>query len=87
MNEFKWYRILNKDEFVATQLPSYEATVDLDEVGEKQVVVMKGVGVSLLFNDTLLPVNLNGKNPFRFGRQAVFIDANNDIHLGVYVED
>jgi hypothetical protein len=83
----RWYRLVNRQDFIDTGLPSFEAKVNLESIGETTVIVTRGVGVSLFFQDAFLPVNLNGKNPFRFGLHSVYVDQNDDLWLGVIGED
>lgn len=84
---FNWYRLINQQAFLDTNLTSYEVTVSLEDIGETSLMIVRGVGVSIVYDNEIYPVNLNGKNPFRFGLRAVNLDANGDIWFGVYVED
>ncbi len=83
----KWYRLVNRTEFLNTNLPSYEAKVNLEDIGETTIMITKGVGVSIFFQDAFLPVQMNARNPFRIGLHAVYVDQNDDLWLGVIVED
>jgi hypothetical protein len=80
---YKWYNIINQDDFIAMGFSSKQLEVDLEDIGVKTVLVTKGVGVSILYDGVFLTVNLNNNNPFEFDSHAVYIDANNDIWLGV----
>lgn len=79
------YLIFNLDDFNALDLVSKTYQVILEDIGQKDVLVTKGVGVSMLYDDVFLPINLNDKNPFEFEDHAVFIDENNDVYLGILV--
>ena len=87
MSRFDWYRLFNHQEFLNLDVPSAEFDVVLDGVGLKTVLVTRGIATSILFDDTFLTINLNGKNPFRYDTTAVFIDQYDDVWLGVYFEN
>jgi hypothetical protein len=84
MEGFNWYRLFNLDDFEDTGLPSYEFTVELTGIGVKEVLITKGNSTSITYGDTMLTINLNNKNPFRYGERAVFLDDNSDVWLGIY---
>lgn len=83
---FDWYFLISKTEFEATGLTSFEGTVVLKGQGLKTFLVTKGNLISFLFDDILLPINMNNKNPYRYGTYAVFLDASDDVWLGIYRE-
>lgn len=81
---FMWYRIFNLTEFLATDLISRNYTLELENVGIKDVLVTNGKTVSVTYEDVMLSINLNGKNPFVFEGHAVFLDsATQDVYLGL----
>ena len=84
---YDWYNIINLVEFEALSLVSKEVEVIFEGVGLKTLLVVKGNYVSVVFDDTLLAVNMNAKNPFEFDSKAVYLDANNDIWVGIANED
>jgi hypothetical protein len=84
--EFDWYNIINYDDFIDLGLPSTTVQVILEGIGLVDILVTKGIGVSLKYDDVFLMVNLNSNNPFAFDGHAVYIDADNDIWLGIEVE-
>jgi hypothetical protein len=81
---FNWYRLFNLDDFLGLALPSYSFTVDLVGIGEKDILVTKGNYTSIVYEDAFLSINLNDTNPLRFGENAVFLDDNSDVWLGIY---
>lgn len=80
---FDWYKIINQDEFLALDLVSKEVTLLLTGLGQKTILVTKGNLVSITYGDTTLSVGMNNSNPFIFNGLAVYLDANDDIWLGV----
>ncbi len=87
MNLYNWFFIFNADEFAALDLVSKTYTVILAGVGQKDVLVTQGVGIGITYEGVFLPLNLNGKNPFGFETFASYIDAENNVWLGVPVEN
>jgi hypothetical protein len=83
---FNWYRLFNHQEFLDLDLPSVEFDVVLD-TRPVTVLVTRGIETSVTVDDTVLTINLNGKNPFRYGERAVFLDPNGDVWLGVFSAD
>ena len=80
---YTWYKIFNKDDFDALGLPSVEYTVIFEGIGEKTIVAFQGNRLSVLFDDIFLTVNLNSNNPFELDSRGVYIDANNDVYVGI----
>lgn len=81
---FNWYRIFNLTEFLATQLVSRTYTLELENVGIKDILATNGKTVSITYDDVMLSINLNGKNPFVFEGKAVYLaDATQDVYLGL----
>lgn len=84
---FNWYRLFNQQEFLDLDLVSVEFDVALEGLGTKNVMIAKGIDVSIFVDGTFLTIGLNGKNPFRYKEYAVFLDDNEDVWLGVYRDD
>lgn len=78
-----WYRLFNRADFLATGLPSYEVQVELVGIGIRNILITQGIATSITVDDTMLTIDLNDRNPFRYGSRAVFIDENDDVWLGV----
>jgi len=86
MNTYTWFKIFNKTDFEALGLVSRSYTVFLQGVGQRTIVATKGNYLSVLFDDIFLPINLNTNNPFEMDSRAVYLDANNDVWVGVLNE-
>lgn len=84
---YDWYLIFNKAEFEALGLVSKTYSLDLEGLGEKEIQVFEGNFISIVYDGVMLPVNMNLKNPFEFEGYAIYIDENEDIFLGVAVEN
>lgn len=87
---FDWYKIFNLTEFEATGLVSRTVTVFMEGIGTQEILITKGNLVSMMYADTLLPVEFLDKNPYsRAGDDhtyAVFKDEAADVWLGIGVE-
>ncbi len=79
------YKIFNRTEFEATGLTSKTYTVNLDGIGEKDILVTKGELIGMLYEGVFLTLDLNGANPFEFDGFAIYEDENHDVHLGIEV--
>lgn len=88
---FTWFKIFNKTEFQALDLVSKTYTLVLEGVGRKDIMVTQGDLVSILYEGIFLPLQLNDVNPFiKLADNdydelayAIYIDANNDVYLGI----
>ena len=81
---FNWFLIFNLTEFLATNLVSRSYELELEGIGIKDVLVTNGKTVSITYEDAMLSINLNGKNPFVFEGHAVFLDAaTQNVYLGL----
>lgn len=83
---YTWYKIFNKTEFLALDLVSKEYTLSLEGVGQKSILVTLGNELSVVYDGVTLVVEFNGANPFEFDGHAVYIDTNDDVHLGIAAE-
>lgn len=80
---FNWYRIFKLTEFLDTMLVSRVYTLELENIGIKDVLVTNGKTVSITYEDVMLPLNLNGKNPFIFEGKAIYLKPETqDVYLG-----
>lgn len=83
--QYRWFKILNRLEFDALGLVSKTYTWDLEGVGLKSILVTKGIGYAMLYDGVFLPLQLNDSNPFAIDQRAIYIDANNDVFLGIEI--
>lgn len=83
---YKWFKIFNNTEFLATGLVSRTYTFNLETVGQKDILATNsGDNVGITYNGKFLIIGLNGNNPFSFEGHAVYLDSNNDVFLGIAV--
>lgn len=84
---YSWYKIFNKIEFEALGLVSRTYTLNLEGIGQREILVTKGNFISALYDGVHLVLGLNDKNPFEFEGHAIFLDESNDVWIGVLIED
>jgi hypothetical protein len=87
MRIYDWYRVINLTAFENTGLVSRNVQVILGQLGLKNILVVKGNLISILYDDILLSIDLNGKNPFEFENHAVYVDDSYQIWLGILNEN
>lgn len=84
---FDWYRIFNVNEFEALGLISKTYTLELEGLGFKDILVTKSNFLSLTYEGVFLSVGLNDRNPFSMDGFAVYKNDNDDIFLGIAVDE
>lgn len=85
---YTWYKIFNLTAFNALDLVSKAYTLDLEDLGQKTILVTKGNLVSITYEGIFLSINLNGHNPFEFDGHAVYLHADTqDVYLGIAVDE
>jgi hypothetical protein len=86
--EYNWYKVGNRADFIALDIPSLDQEVFLEDVGLVTVSLYNsGSGISLKYDDVFLRAFLNDKNEFYFDDHAIFILENEDIALGIKIEE
>ena len=85
--EFNWFILFNRSEFEGLDLVSRLLNVTLEGIGEKEILITQGNELAITYEGVFLPVSFTGKNPFLKDSLAVFEDANENIWLGVGIEE
>lgn len=83
--QYTWFKIFNRTEFLALNLVSKTYTHNLQGIGQKDILVTRGNGIGVLYDDVFLTLDL-GDNPFVMDDRALYIDALNDVYVGIAVE-
>jgi len=81
MNWFRLFRLPNFDDLGLT---STQISVALEGYGLHDILICKGNETSILYEGVFLTINMNGKNAFRLDDNAVYLDSNDDVWLGIY---
>lgn len=78
-----WYNIGNKAEFEAKGIPQEVFTKELEDLGQQEIVFLKGFSFSVIFMGEMLTPVLNNRNPFDGEKVACYIDPeNSDVWVG-----
>lgn len=84
---FRWFKIFNTEEFDALGLVSKTYTWNLEGVGERNILVTKGENYGITYEGVFLSLLLNGENPNIFDGHAIYVDADDNVYLGIEVPD
>lgn len=84
---YTWFKIFNTADLDDAGLVSKTITVILEGVGQKDILVTKGVGYGITYEGVFLSVGLNDKNPFEFEGFAAYKSDADDVYLGIAVPD
>lgn len=81
-----WYKIGNKAEFEAKNIPQEVFTQELEDLGQQEIVFLKGFNFSVIFMGEVLMVGMNGRNPFFRNKASCYIDPEtSDVWVGYEV--
>lgn len=85
---YDWYKVINLTEFLALDIPSRNLTLNLQDLGPKEILVTYGVGLGLTYGDVFIPVNMNGYNPYEVNDQATYFDENDtNSYYATYIDE
>jgi hypothetical protein len=78
-----WYNIGNRNEFEAKGIPQEAFTRELEDLGQQEIVFLKGFSFSVIFMGEMLMVGMNGRNPFFRNKASCYIDPEtSDVWVG-----
>lgn len=78
-----WYNVGNKAEFEAKDIPQEVITKELEDLGQQEIVFLKGFSFSVIFMGEMLTPVLNNRNPFDGKKVACYIDPEtSDVWVG-----
>lgn len=82
---YTWFKIFNKTAFEALSLVSKTYTLNLDGLGQKEILVTLGDTLGMTYNDVFLSLN-DGEIKVEFDGHAMYLDeATGDVYLGIEV--
>lgn len=88
---FAWYPLFILDDFLETGLVAQTLDVVLEEVGEVEILIARGLLTSIIFRDVFLTINLEDQNPLvrvgDDGTYGVYLDDDGQVWLGIEVEE
>ena len=78
-----WYNVGNRDEFEAKGIPQEAFTRELEDLGQQEIVFLKGFSFSVIFMGEMLTPVLNNRNPFDGEKVTCYIDPEtSDVWVG-----
>lgn len=78
-----WYNVGNKAEFEAKGIPQEVFTKELEDLGQQEIVFIKGFSFSVIFMGEMLTPSLNGRNPYDKGKVACYVaPETSDVWVG-----
>ncbi len=83
---YTWFYIFTSTDFLALDLVSKTYTLLLSGIGQVEILVTNGNFLGITYDGVFLPLNMNDQNPFEFDDHAVYIDAENQVWLGIAVD-
>lgn len=84
---YNWYKIFNKTDFLNTGLVSRTYSLNLDGLGQKDILVTTGNVLGVTYEGTFLALTEGGKNPFAWEGLALYINGDNDVFLGFQINE
>lgn len=78
-----WWNLFNYVEFEATGLASRSLTVFLGDLGEREVLIVRGNTISVVFDGVLLPIAFNGANPYTKDGYTIYRDDSDEVWIGI----
>ncbi len=80
---YTWFYIFNTTELDDLDLISKKVTLNLEGIGQKEILITKAIGYGITYEGVFLSLNLNDKNPFEFDGHAIYVDESNNVFLGI----
>ena len=81
--EYLWFKIFNQNEFRDSGLTSLEITLELEGIGEKDILITRGEVIGFLYEGVFLVPNFLERIPFVFDGFAAYRDEEtSDVYLG-----
>ena len=87
LTDYDWYLIINRQDFIDMDIPIYTFQKILEGPGLKEISVVRGNKISIIYETILLTSFMNDNNPFYFEDHAIFVDVEEDIYLGILIEE
>lgn len=83
-----WWKILDLNEFESLGVPDYYFSKTLNGLGLVDFIVMKGFGISVIFQGYVLTPRLNNRNGFSVADKYIaYIDKDNNLWVGMKNEN
>lgn len=82
---YLWFKLFNRTEFIATGLVSRTYSLNLEGLGQKDILVTQGDTLGMTYEGVFLSLR-DGATRFDFDGHSMYVDvATNDVYLGIEV--
>lgn len=82
-SNYFFYKIFHYQDFLDTGLVSRSLNLELDEIGFKDILIVRGGLVSMYYEGVLVSINMNDQNPFEFDGYAAYLHSDGYVYLGI----
>ena len=81
--KWRWWKVADLTEFEKLDIPDLYLTVNLEELGMTDIVIMRGFDISVLFLGYVITPFLNNRNGFSVANKvSAYIDEDNYLWVG-----
>lgn len=84
---YTWFNVFNRIAFQELGLVSKVYTLDLEGIGPKDILVTQGETLGMTYEGVFLSLEMSDENPFAFEGFAIYVDASNDVFLGIEIDE
>lgn len=82
-DKWRWWKVFDLNEFESLNVPDYYLSVNLEDLGMTDIVIMRGFNISVLFMGYVLTPFLNNRNGFSMANKvSAYIDEENNLWVG-----
>lgn len=82
-DKWRWWKVFDLNEFDSLNVPDYYLSVNLEDLGMTDIVIMRGFNISVLFMGYVLTPFLNNRNGFSMANKvSAYIDEENNLWVG-----
>lgn len=93
MPNYTWYNVFNEDEFIAEDLISKTVSLNLEDLGTKEMLLTRGNLTCLTYDaggdigKVVLPLDFESQNPYDRDGVALYKDSAGEVWLGFEIEE
>lgn len=82
-SNWQWWKVFNLDEFNAPDVPDRYLNVNLEGLGQTDIVIARGFNICICFLNYWLIPGLNNRNAFTADNKVgAYIDDDNNLWVG-----
>lgn len=80
---YTWFNLFYLPDFLSSGLISRTLRVNLETLGQKDILITHGNEVGVIYDGNFLVVKMGGDNPFIRDDYAVFLDSDQNVWFGI----